>query len=79
MFNDYPDVVTVDDLRQMLHIGRSAAYSLLKSGRIKTLKFGKKYIIPKSSVIDFLNTGLRESNKNTLKQPSAACYNAINR
>lgn len=55
MFNDYPDVVTVDDLRQMLHIGRSAAYSLLKSGRIKTLKFGKKYIIPKSSVIDFLN------------------------
>ncbi len=56
MFNDYPDVVTVDDLRQMLHIGRSAAYSLLKSGRIKTLKFGKKYIIPKSSVIDFLNT-----------------------
>lgn len=56
MFNDYPDVVTVDDLRQMLHIGRSAAYSLLKSGRIKTLKFGKEYIIPKSSVIDFLNT-----------------------
>lgn len=56
MFKDYPDVVTVDDLRQMLHIGRSAAYSLLKSGRIKTLKFGKKYIIPKSSVIDFLNT-----------------------
>lgn len=54
MFKEYPDVVTVEDLQKMLHIGRSAAYSLLKSGRIKTLKFGKKYIIPKSSVIEFL-------------------------
>lgn len=54
MFKEYPDVVTVEDLQKMLHIGRSAVYSLLKSGRIKTLKFGKKYIIPKSSVIEFL-------------------------
>lgn len=54
MFKEYPDVVTVEDLQKMLHIGRSAAYSLLKSGRIKALKFGKKYIIPKSSVIEFL-------------------------
>lgn len=58
MFNDYPDVVTVDDLQKMLRLGRSAAYSLLKSGKIKTLKFGKKYIIPKTSVIDFLNSDL---------------------
>ena len=56
MFNDYHDVVTVDDLQKMLRLGRSATYSLLKSGKIKTLKFGKKYIIPKKSVIDFLNT-----------------------
>lgn len=55
MFNEYQDVVTVEDLQKMLHIGRSAAYELLKNGKIKTLKIGKKYIIPKSSVIDFLN------------------------
>lgn len=53
MFNDYPDVITVDDLQKMLRLGRSATYSLLKSGKIKTLKFGKKYIIPKKALLIF--------------------------
>ncbi|MBU5461827.1 helix-turn-helix domain-containing protein [Lachnoclostridium sp. MSJ-17] len=29
-------------------------YDLLKSGRIFTLRVGKRYIIPKKSIIDFL-------------------------
>lgn len=56
IFSEYPDVITIDDLQEMLHIGRNVAYSLLKEGKIKTIKVGKRYIIPKSSVIDFLNT-----------------------
>ena len=56
IFNEYPDVVTIDDLQSMLHLGRNAAYKLLRDGNIKTIKFGKKYIIPKTSVIQFLNT-----------------------
>ncbi|MCR4683125.1 MAG: helix-turn-helix domain-containing protein [Clostridiales bacterium] len=40
----------------MLKIGRSSAYEIVKNGRIKTVKIGKRYIIPKQSVIEFLNT-----------------------
>ena len=54
MFSEYNDVVSVDDVTRMLHLSRVTVYKLLKSGRIRTLKVGKKYIIPKKNVIDFL-------------------------
>lgn len=53
-FANYPDVVSVEDVQAMLHIGRNAAYGLLQSGAISAIRVGKKYIIPKASVIDFL-------------------------
>ena len=53
-FKNYPDVVTPSDLQIMLNIGRNTVYTILKEGLIKTIKVGKKYIIPKQSVIDFL-------------------------
>ncbi|MDE5670704.1 MAG: helix-turn-helix domain-containing protein [Eubacterium sp.] len=52
---NYPDVLSVDELQHILRIGRSATYTLLKENKIKTLKVGNRYIIPKQSVIDFLN------------------------
>ena len=54
IFSDYPDVVSVDDVQSMLHVGRNTAYGLLESGVISTVRVGKKYIIPKASVIAFL-------------------------
>lgn len=56
MFADYPDVVRIDDIQSMLQIGRNSVYTLLKQGLIKSIKIGKKYIIPKSAVIDFVKT-----------------------
>lgn len=56
IFAEYPDVVTPDDLQTMLKIGRSSAYDLLKNKLIKSIRGGKKYIIPKENVIDFLKT-----------------------
>ena len=47
-------VVSVDDVSKMLHLSKVTVYDLLKSGRIHTLKVGKRYIIPKKSIIDFL-------------------------
>ena len=54
MFSKYNDVVTVEDVMEMLHLGRVTVYNLLKSDKIHTLRVGKKYVIPKKSVIDFL-------------------------
>lgn len=52
MFRDYPDVVDVSAMRRMLGgIGRRAAYSLLKSGAVESVKIGRVYRIPKIGVI----------------------------
>lgn len=57
MFAEYGDIVTVDEVMKMLHIGRTAVYSLLQDGSIRTVKVGRKYIIPKQSVTNFVNSG----------------------
>ncbi len=56
IFAEYPDVVTPDDLQTMLKIGRNSVYDLLRNKLIKSIRVGKKYIIPKENVIDFLKT-----------------------
>lgn len=55
LFVDYPDVITVEDLQSMLHIGRNTVYKMLQDEMIKTVKIGKKYIIPKASVVNFVS------------------------
>ena len=55
MFKEYPDIVTVENLMKMLNIGKSSAYLLLRQNLIRHVRVGKKYIIPKQSVIGFLN------------------------
>ena len=53
-YTEYNDVVTVEEVMKMLHLGRVTVYNLLKTDKIHTLRVGKKYVIPKKSVIDFL-------------------------
>lgn len=60
MFEEYPDVVTPTDLQKMLHIGRNSVYEILKNNSIKTIKLGKKYIIPKVNVIKYLTAETAE-------------------
>ncbi len=51
MFKEYPDVVSVEQLMEMLQIGQSLAYRLLRSGAIPAKRVGRKYIIAKVNVI----------------------------
>lgn len=55
LFKDYPDVVSVEQLMEMLQIGQVLAYKLVKSGEIKSRKVGREYKIPKFNVIAYLN------------------------
>ena len=54
LFNTYPDVVSIDEIQQMLRIGKNAVYELLKTQKLKSIKVGKKYIVNKKYVIEFL-------------------------
>ena len=55
MLDEYEAVLTVSDLQEILNIGRNSAYELLRDGRIAAFRVGKKWRIPKQSVIDFLS------------------------
>lgn len=54
IFSDYPDVVGIDDLTHMLNIGKNKAYELINTNKIQSIKIGRKHIIPKFRVIEFL-------------------------
>ncbi len=61
MFTDYPDVVNVEQLCEMLGgTSTKSVYRLLKSGEIQSYWIGKRYRIPKVFVIEYL-TGLQKS------------------
>lgn len=54
MFTTYPDVVTISQLKEMLGIGITLAYRLVKQNTINAIKIGKEYKIPKANVIAYL-------------------------
>ena len=43
MFPEYPDIVTVTQLRQMLGISRQLAYDLINDGYIQGVKIGNAF------------------------------------
>ncbi|MEN6565524.1 MAG: helix-turn-helix domain-containing protein [Veillonellales bacterium] len=59
MFEQYSDLVTVEDLCEMLSIGKNGAYKLLSSGHLKAFKYNRIWKIPKRGVIEYI---LQQSN-----------------
>lgn len=49
-----PPVLRVEELAKVLCIGRNAAYELLRSGKIRSVRIGKCYRIPREALIEFL-------------------------
>lgn len=55
IFDNYPDVVTFEQLCEMLgNIGKTLAYGLLRNNEIEAFKCGRSYRILKSKVIEYL-------------------------
>ena len=55
-FDDLPLTLHVEDLMPILQIGRNSAYAMVKSGQIRSVRIGRQIRIPKSSVIEFLDS-----------------------
>ena len=47
ILDSYADVLTVNDVMNILHIGRNKAYELLRSKVIPSIRIGKKYVLQK--------------------------------
>ena len=62
MFEEYPDVLTVEEACEALRIGENAMYELLGSGKLKGYRNGRVWRIPKVAVQEYIHT-----NKQTKK------------
>lgn len=56
MLDNWDDFLTVEELCELLKIGRNAAYALLGSGQIRAFRNGRVWRIPKQAVIEFIRT-----------------------
>jgi len=65
MFEQYPDVVTVRELCEMLKIGRNTAYGLVRSGLIPAVLVGRQYRIRKIDIAAYFSIAIH----------SEKCYN----
>lgn len=54
MFKTYPDVVSVQHLQEMLGICRKHAYQLVQQNKIRSVRVGRNYRIPKLCVVEYL-------------------------
>lgn len=54
--NNYGDMISLDDLCEMLSIGKNTAYRLLKSRQIHAFKIGRIWKIPKESVEEYVHS-----------------------
>lgn len=54
MLEQFPDILTVKDLQDVLSIGRSKAYAILHSGELQYITIGRQIRIPKKYLLDYL-------------------------
>ncbi len=55
MLRGLPDLMTTEQARSVLQIGRGKMYKLINMQQLKVLRIGQNYRIPKAYLLDFLN------------------------
>ena len=54
MLKSYPDVLTVQEVANLLNVSQRSVYSILLQGELHHKKVGRIYRIPKCAVIEYL-------------------------
>ena len=55
LLNNYPPVLCVKQVAEILSISHNTAYALVRSGQIHSIRVGRSYRIPLDAVIDYLH------------------------
>lgn len=55
MLAEYGDVLTVEDVMEILGVGKNTTYELLRTGEIKCFRIKGKWKVPKQAVIAYIN------------------------
>ena len=54
-YTNLPLILTVEQLAEVLRVGRNTAYDLVRSGQIRSVRVGRQIRIPRDALIDFLS------------------------
>ena len=54
MFEQYDDILTVEDIAEILKIGMTQAYKIVRSGNLKGYKEGKDWKIQKQALKEYV-------------------------
>ena len=54
LIHNYPPVLCVKQLVEILAISHNTAYELIRSGKIHSVRVGRSYRVPLDAVIDYL-------------------------
>ena len=54
MFDQFEDLLEVDEVQELLHMSRNSVYVILRSGELKGYQQGRIWKIPKQAVIEYI-------------------------
>ena len=54
MFENYDDILTVEEACEALKIGYNAIYGLLSTGKLRGYKNGRVWRIPKAALVEYI-------------------------
>ena len=56
MFENYDDILNVEEACEALKIGYNAMYELLNAGKLKGYRNGRVWRIPKASLVEYIQS-----------------------
>ena len=59
--DEYGDILTPEDVHDILGIGYNRTYELLKTGALRSFKIGRERKIPKHCLISFIDEMLSDN------------------
>lgn len=54
MMDRVPDILTFNECKHLLKVGKNTLLNLLHNGTIEAFRIGNRWKIPKSAVIEFI-------------------------
>ncbi|MFP3153589.1 helix-turn-helix domain-containing protein [Lachnospiraceae bacterium ZAX-1] len=61
MIENYPDVLNVQDICEILRIEKKTVYGLLQEGIIPSRRIGRLYRVSKQAIVDYLAVAKKTS------------------
>ena len=55
MLENYGDMLSIEDVMEILGVGKNATYDLFSTGEIHAFRLKRRWKVPKKAIIDYIN------------------------